>query len=214
MKIMVKKIFNLLGLTPFVMSSRNWVGQLISRPKWYALKKQDNICLELGSGCKKGSNGWTTIDLSGADISHDLRMGIPLPSQTVDRIYTSHMFEHIPYKELVVFIDECYRVLKKGGELSVCVPDAGRYIKSYVEGYRFRSVGEGYGPAIVETGSFMDQVNYIAYMNDQHKYMFDSENLLNTIRKSPFSSVRLREFDDAIDMLSRDFESIYASAIK
>ncbi len=95
------------------MSSRNWVGQLISRPKWYALKKQDNICLELGSGCKKGSNGWTTIDLSGADISHDLRMGIPLPSQTVDRIYTSHMFEHIPYKELVVFIDECYRVLKK-----------------------------------------------------------------------------------------------------
>ncbi len=60
----------------------------------------------------------------------------------------------------------------------------------------------------------MDQVNYIAYMNDQHKYMFDSENLLNTIRKSPFSSVRLREFDDAIDMLSRDFESIYASAIK
>lgn len=187
---------------------------MTSRSKWKALKKLDHVCLELGSGPKKGSNGWTTIDISGADISYDLRKGIPLPDMSIDRIYTSHLFEHIPYKELVLFINECFRVLKSNGELSVCVPNAGLYIRAYLDDHRFRPIGDGYGPALIETGSLMDQVNYIAYMDGQHKYMFDSENLVNTLRQAPFSNVRLREFDETMDLKSRKFESIYASAFK
>lgn len=60
----------------------------------------------------------------------------------------------------------------------------------------------------------MDQVNYLAYMGQQHKYMFDPENLVNTLKKAPFSDVRLRQFDPTLDMESRDHESIYASAQK
>lgn len=56
-----------------------------------SIKKEKKICLELGSGAKKGENGWTTIDLIGADICHDLRNGIPFRSNTIDKIYTSHM---------------------------------------------------------------------------------------------------------------------------
>jgi predicted SAM-dependent methyltransferase len=170
--------------------------------------------LELGSGAKEGFNGWTTIDLTGADISHDLRYGIPFPSGSVDRIYTSHMLEHIPYHDLLDFLNECYRVLKIGGELSVCVPDAGRYIKAYAEGRLFMDSREKYQPAVTDTGSLLDQVNYIAYMNQLHKYMFDEENLLNTLKKSPFSCVKLRKFDPSLDRECRDFESIYATAVK
>jgi predicted SAM-dependent methyltransferase len=199
---------------PFMLAFRARFFQTLSHRKWRDLRRQERILLELGSGRKSGENGWTTVDFSGADIFHDLRKGIPLPLGSVDRIYTSHMFEHITYKELIVFINECFRVLKPGGELSVCVPDAGRYIRAYVEGMRFRPQGEGYMPAIVDTDSLIDQVNYIAYMDQQHKYMFDSENLVNTLKKAPFRKVVLREFDEGLDLKSRDFESIYASAIK
>ncbi|EED34850.1 hypothetical protein NOR51B_790 [Luminiphilus syltensis NOR5-1B] len=44
--------------------------------------------------------------------------------------------------------------------------------------------------------------------------MFDRENLVNTLRMAPFRSVSLREFDGDLDHPSRDFESIYAIAIK
>jgi ribosome modulation factor len=44
--------------------------------------------------------------------------------------------------------------------------------------------------------------------------MFDAENLVNTLKKAPFNRVTLRGFDSGIDLKSRDFESIYASAIK
>jgi len=124
------------------------------------------------------------------------------------------MFEHIPFKNLVPFIHECHRVLKHGGELSVCVPNAGYYIKAYVENRLFKEKNEGYAPAIVDTGSYLDQVNYIAYMNGLHHYMFDEENLINTIKKAPFKSVLSRSFDPEIDLESRDYESVYASAIK
>ncbi|NTU70146.1 methyltransferase domain-containing protein, partial [bacterium] len=142
MKKNIYRVLSDIGLISLVFFVRRYILRLASSSKWSALKKQKYIYLELGSGPKKGLDGWTTIDVSGADISHDLRTGIPLPDESVDRIYTSHMFEHIPYKKLVLFINECYRVLKDGGELSVCVPNAGLYIRSYVSGLRFRPVGQ------------------------------------------------------------------------
>jgi hypothetical protein len=51
-------------------------------------------------------------------------------------------------------------------------------------------------------------------MKDEHKYMFDEENLINTLTKCGFSNVKLREFDEELDILKRDKESIYAKASK
>lgn len=214
MKNKLRQILARIGLESFALYARSIYVHLCSYPKWRALNSKKSVWLELGSGAKKGVNGWTTVDFFGADISHDLRKGIPLASESVDRIYTSHVLEHIPYKELIIFINECYRVLKKEGEFSVCVPNASLYIHSYVAGVRFKTDGEGYGPALIETGSLMDQVNYIAYMDQQHKYMFDPENLINTLRMAPFADVNLRNFDESLDLKARYSESIYAKAIK
>jgi predicted SAM-dependent methyltransferase len=190
------------------------LNHFISIPKWKVLLKKEKIWLELGSGVKKGKMGWITVDDFGADICHDLTKGIPLPNESVDQIYTSHMLEHIPFKDLVIFINECFRVLKKNGSLSVCVPDASLYIKSYIDNKRFRPINQGAKSAIIDTGSFMDQVNYIAYMDQLHKYMFDSENLVKTLSMAPFTQVSLRDFDESVDLKLRNFESIYAIAIK
>lgn len=214
MMIKFKKIMRWLGLAPLAMHARFKASQCLGYAKWRKARHMKTIWLELGSGAKKGQNGWITIDLSGADIAHDLRKGIPFPTDSVDRIYTSHMLEHIPFRDLLVFLNECYRVLKKDGELSVCVPDAGRYIRAYAERRYFRQLNGGYQPAITDTGSLLDQINYIAYMDQLHKYMFDEENLVNTIKKAPFASVELRSFDACLDLECRDYESIYAMAIK
>ncbi|HDX8642546.1 MULTISPECIES: class I SAM-dependent methyltransferase [Aeromonas] len=181
---------------------------------WKRLSINSVIKLELGSGTRKGCDGWTTVDLYGADINYDLRRGIPLGQSSVDMIYTSHMLEHFNYNDLIIFIKECYRVLKPSGKLLVCVPNSRCYIEAYIDGHYFRDPNDFYQPARIDTGSLIDQVNYVAYMSDQHKYMFDEENLVNTLKKVEFSSVLLRSFDGSIDIKDREYGSIYAVAVK
>jgi len=181
---------------------------------WFRLSRSKEIKLELGSGQKSGKNGFVTVDRFGADINYDLRKGIPLKDKTVDVIYTSHMFEHIPYNQLINFIGECNRVLKIKGMLSVCVPNAGLYLEAYNQKIQFKKVENMHQIAVIDTGSMMDQVNYEAYMAGEHCYMFDKENLINTIKKGGFNNVQLREFDPLLDLKARDFESIYAVGYK
>lgn len=179
---------------------------------WYQLSKKKIIKLELGSGDKKGLDGFTTVDMGDADIKWDLRNGIPLQDNSVDLIYSSHLLEHIPFKELILFLKECRRVLKNNGVFSVCVPNARNYINAYIKGETFEV--NHWPPAFINTGSKIDQVNYMAYMDGHHKYLFDEENLIKTLLTAGFRSAELRNFDSNLDIKERDFESIYALARK
>ena len=178
--------------------------------QWYVLSRKENIKLDLGTG-EKGKNGFTTVALEKADLSWDLRRGIPLEDKSVDYIYSSHLLEHIPFRELILFLDECKRVLKDKGVFSVCVPNFRFYVDAYSKGKIFENPNY-YKEAITDTSSTIDQLNYVAYMDQEHKFLFDEENLLNILKKVGFRSVKLRKFDPVIDTQKRDFESIYAIA--
>ena len=195
-----------------VKSGRDALVKREASVKWRRLAANTGIKLELGSGSKLGSKGWTTVDVRGADINWDLRHGIPLKDGSVEAIYTSHLLEHIPYEQLIAFLRECRRLLKPGGELLVCVPNARYYIDAYVAGEVFRPRDEWWSPASVNTNSCIDQLNYIAYMGGEHHYLFDTENLVNTLLSGGFAKAELRNFDIELDMPIRDFESIYARA--
>ena len=71
-----------------------------------------------------------------------------------------------------------------------------------------------YSPAVCNTKSLIDQINYIAYMNGEHKYLFDSQNLVNIFKIAGFSEVKLTNFDPEIDPFDRKAESIYCEARK
>lgn len=190
-------------------------NQIGSKRLFSKLEKNSSLIkLNLGSGPIKGSNGWTTIDQYDCDICWDLRKGIPLCEDSVHSIYSSHLLEHLDYKSLIKFIEHCRRILKKGGTMSVCVPDANKYIDAYVRKSKFRPISSLYSPAIVDTGSHLDQVNYIAYLDEEHKYLFDQENLINIFIKCGFSTVKERKFDPDLDRIERDFHSIYCIATK
>ena len=66
--------------------------QLGSKKKWKALIHHKQIKLELGSGPKKGTDGWTTIDTQSSDINWDLRRGIPLPDNVLLNKYIHHTY--------------------------------------------------------------------------------------------------------------------------
>ena len=182
--------------------------------KFKKLSKSNNISLELGSGSKRGEGEWTTVDIFGADINYDLSYGIPLKNGTVDKIYSSHFLEHLSFKEIVTFLEECKRLLKPNGIFSVCVPDASLYIKAYIEKKNFRTDENFFIEGKIFTNSYIDQINYIAYMGGEHKHMWDAESLVNILGILGFKDAKLRDFDDSIDRVERNYESIYAVATK
>jgi hypothetical protein len=51
-------------------------------------------------------------------------------------------------------------------------------------------------------------------MDNNHKHMFDEENLLAILTNIGFKKARLRDFDPGLDMEKRKHESIYAVAEK
>lgn len=58
-------------------------------------------------------------------IDYDIRKNnIPFDDFTVDNIYISHVIEHLENKYVENFLEESFRVLKKGSVLRIACPDA------------------------------------------------------------------------------------------
>jgi predicted SAM-dependent methyltransferase len=178
------------------------------------LKERSEIFVEVGAGNKAGEGNWITVDVTkNCDLFWDLRRGLPFPDQSVSSVYSSHFFEHLSFTEIQQFLKECRRVLIPGGKFSICVPNARVFLEAYFKGSEARKDLLQYTPACNHTTA-MDYVNYIAYMAGEHKYMFDDENLLFMLKAADFKEVRTRQLDPTLDLIERDFVSIYAEAAR
>lgn len=174
----------------------------------------DPIRLEMGAGPRKPPCGWTTVDIrAGCDLRLDLLARLPFAEGEVEEIYSSHVLEYFAYADLMCVLREWRRILRPGGRLRLALPNARIFLEAYLTDRNF----DGdyfcrYRPAF-HYHTRIDYANYMAYM-DAHRHMFDQDNLLALLRAAEFSDVRRRDFDPAIDIMERQFESIYALATK
>ena len=81
--------------------------------------------LNVGCGNKK-EPGYIGIDVRdcGQEIVWDVRKGIPLPDNSVELIWSSHVLEHFDNNECEELFREFYRILKPGGKIQSIVPHA------------------------------------------------------------------------------------------
>jgi ubiquinone/menaquinone biosynthesis C-methylase UbiE len=85
------------------------------------------ILIDLGCGKDKYQNpeyrvfGIDLWSKSDADVKASCLL-LPIRDQSIDRIFARHFFEHFTYEQLKVILGECYRVLRKNGELEIIVP--------------------------------------------------------------------------------------------
>lgn len=206
-------------LPPFIVSSMQALPSVVKRFRNKAAVKRllagESINVELGSGGVTRP-GWVGIDLDGADINLDLtKRPLPFPDGSVDCVYASHAFEHFSYPEpMLSILRECHRVLKPGGTLSVCVPNAAFWVEAYLKGEYPDRPAADFCQSALHKNSRMDILNYTAYMGGEHKHMFDPEGLLSILSKAGFRNVTQRGFDPELDLEDRDWESIYAVGVK
>jgi predicted SAM-dependent methyltransferase len=106
---------------------------------------RDFAGLHLGSGNSR-IEGFCNIDgnpLLQCDLVSGLEK-LKLNSDSVDVIYASHVFEHIPRARTTAVLKEWRRVLKPEGRLFVCVPDVEALFKIYLENLPCYDTDEGH----------------------------------------------------------------------
>lgn len=91
--------------------------------------------LNLGCG-QRFHPDWINVDSSSTGhevIAHDLTTGLPFADDRFEIVYHSHVLEHFTRQEALVFLRECFRVLKPGGVMRVVVPDLEAIVRLYLE---------------------------------------------------------------------------------
>lgn len=99
--------------------------------------------IDLGCGSNK-ANGHVGIDITKvgtqADIVHDLNIyPYPFENESVEEIFCSHFIEHVD--DLILFMNECWRILKKGGEITFIAPYYTSY-RAWADPTHKRSISE------------------------------------------------------------------------
>ena len=99
--------------------------------------------LNLGCGSRFHPE-WENVDFyaTGPNVRvHDLRERTPYADGTFDVVYHSHVLEHFPREAALLFLRECYRLLKPGGIIRVAVPDLERIARTYLEALEKAAAG-------------------------------------------------------------------------
>jgi predicted SAM-dependent methyltransferase len=153
------------------------------------LPKTGRVILNLGSGKKRlALPGVINIDgnpLNKPDIWLDVTLGLPFGDETVDLIYSSHMFEHLNEDQVLALLRNCHRVLKPNATIRIVTPNLTRSIQAYINGQksffsRFPDNRESLG------GLFNNHL----LCRDQHRLMFDTSFFQELLEKTGFENVR------------------------
>lgn len=164
-------------------------------------------------------------------LRHDVTKKIPLPDNTVEFIYASHIVEHLSIEDFYFFINDCYRLLKTDGILRIVCPDLKKWVLAYINRDEdfFKNYYEILKSNYKKPWSKVDYhfVNLPAdffmssFYNWNHKWGFDMESILLHLKLCGFTQVLNTEYRKSlffdIEKIEPEFhkiESLYIEVKK
>jgi predicted SAM-dependent methyltransferase len=160
--------------------------------------------LKLNLGCYDDlREGWVNIDafLKHGSLTLDLRRPLPFPDGSAELAHAEHFLEHLTDEEALRLLQECRRVLRPGGMMSVTVPDAEPLLQAYAAGDQ--EFFDGYAEEIPEGRALptpLGQINYLFRAATTHLYAYDEETLRLLLDRAGFVQIARREFDPGLDL--------------
>jgi SAM-dependent methyltransferase len=139
---------------------------------------------------------------------HYLNLCNPFPykNETLEAIFSSHVFEHLFLDEVKQLIMECYRVLKKDGVCRVIVPDLEKIMLLY---------------DVHDPQRFIIDIYEIATRSEvknQHHSAFTGAFLIKLFKDAGFSECEVLSYKKGkcpdIDLLDNRPDSLFFEAIK
>lgn len=237
----IKKVFSISGY------------ELVDIKHSYTKNKQPKINppanLIIGGGNRSYGPEWHNLEYAtigyqdkyknlsnNIDINHDLTSSNPFPiaSNSINKVYSSHVIEHLKEEHTFFIFKEIYRVLKKDGIFRLSCPDIDLYIRAFMNKdidffhYRDHPHYRRMGIQNSISGLFIDVFatgnQSIDYTDDQLRYLIDQNGVYNTLdslcKQTPYNPeqshfhVSWYNYEKIFNMLTQaGFDNIYKCAL-
>lgn len=140
----------------------------------------------------------------------DIVKGLPLPKESCDGIYCSHVLEHLSLEDFRCALVNTHNLLKPNGIFRLVIPDLAFYIHKYIA--RSDS-SESAFMFMTETGlgelrrprKVLEQIKYVIG-NSRHRWMWDWPSLAQELNTAQFVEIRRAKFNDSSDPSFKEVE--------
>jgi predicted SAM-dependent methyltransferase len=160
--------------------------------------------IHLGCG-KNRIPGWLNVDGDAAgapDMVVDLNNGIPLPDDSVELIYSEHLFEHCTLAQGMLLFAECCRLLAAGGVIRTAMPNLRDTVTYYLENWREQSWLKDF-PQIDSPARMLNT----CLREWGHLYVYDDEELSLRLRQSGFVGIEAAKIGESRHAALRNLET-------
>ena len=182
------------------------------------LREMRPLRVQFGCG-QTPKAGWLNTDLwpgpwATPDICLDVSRVLPFPDGSVAEIYSEHLLEHLDYPAAArLFLAECFRVLEKGGTMTVGVPDLDGIDERYHALSRENRSASAESPQYILNHP-AEELNDCFHQQGEHKFLYNEQFLGALLRYFGFTNVARRAFDPAVDSEHRREGTLYMVARK
>lgn len=162
---------------------------IVSRFPW--LRK---ILLRMGIADK---NSYAVVWPKNA-VWKNLSKKLNYPNERVNKIYSSHLLEHMQKEKGEFLLRECYRVLKIQGVMRLVVPDLEFHCRRYLQKVSDSKTmsREPHDELIFNMyGAYLNKKRYGAY----HRYMYDWFTLYELLNEVGFKKIIKQPYQSGID---------------
>lgn len=195
-----------------------WAGWILFYPYALLYSLRGHDCRKLHIGC--GRNilpGWINADISPkAELIVFLQKRLPFRTGVLERIYSEHVLEHVPYASAVFFLREAYRTLRPGGVIRIAMPDLDDLIDGYQKNWRRFDWVNWPAHHFIKTRAEM--IN-IAFRWWGHQHLYNREELERALREAGFEHYSFRQpgesdFSDLRGLETREESRLIVDAVK
>lgn len=169
-------------------------------------------------GCGKNCfDNWINADIHPkSDLIVFLQKRLPFSQNSLDRIYSEHVIEHVPYPVGVFFFREAYRTLTPGGVLRVAMPDLDDLVDGYRTNWRRFDWVNWPEYRFIKTRAEMMNIGFRWW---DHQHLYNREELERALREAGFSKISFEKngfsrFSDLVGLETRLDSKLIAEAVK
>ncbi len=151
----------------------------------------------------------------------DVTKSLPIESNTVNTIYSSHMFEHLDKNEASKCLLEMKRVLKPGGILRLVLPNMRKYINEYLIDNDLDKLIETSCLGTEKPQSIIEKIKFFLSGPRHHLWMYDEDSLSKLLKKYEFTDIKILKPGETniknygeLNLRERENDSFYIEAKK
>lgn len=130
----------------------------------------------------------------------DIIQGLPLPDNSIDLLYCSHVLEHLTVDEVRLALTNCHRHLKPGGIFRLVLPDLEAMAQQYVQSSDPDAVHEFM--RLTWLGKEVQNRSLLAFFKEwvsrgRHLWMWDYKALAQELANVGFHNILRVRFGDS-----------------